>query len=204
MRKIIAILLVSLGIGVYAQTSSDKAQKLGIKTSINLSKLTGDEFENPTIKFGYTAGAFYQFEFSDPWFLHTEFLGNFQGSNFNNADDEYTRISLFYLDAPLLLGYHFKDKAHSISVGPYGSYLGLSSMFIGGKRKAHLNDLDLKPYDYGVALYYQMNGKLMSFQTGVKAGMNNINNGIKFVDINPATGNNGTINNLSFEIGMLF
>ncbi len=204
MKKTALFILLVLSGLVQAQNESD-VHKIGIKTSINLSQLRGSELQNPSIKFGYTAGAYYQFTINENLFLHSEFLGNFQGSNFDNADDEYSRISLFYLDFPVLLGFNLdEDKKHQVYLGPYGSYLGLSSMFIGGKRKAEQNDLDLLPFDYGGALYYQLNGKFMAFQIGVKAGMLDINNGINFANINPPTGNNGSIQNISLELGMLF
>ena len=205
MRTCVGFFLLLLGSAVYGQVESTSDNKIGIKTSINLSTIRGTELENPRLKFGYTAGAYYQHFLNKKWNLYTEFVGNFKGSNFKNDIDEYRRISLFYVDIPLMLMYHLDDeKKQSVLLGPYASYLGLSSLYVGSQRKAELSNIALKPMDFGVAGYYHLNGKFTTLQVGVKFGLYNINNGINFDDIKPETGKNGTISNVGIEIGMLF
>lgn len=199
------ILLLVLSTRVWGQTEPIGNTRLGIKTSIHASLLNGTEFINERPKFGYTAGAFYQYAFNGNYGLHTEFLGSFRGSKFKNGIGEYSKIALFYLDMPVLLSYQASsDAKNQFAVGPFASYLGLSSLFVGTQKKAEINDLQLKDMDYGVALYYHKKNKIATFQVGAKVGLRNINNGIYFENIMPITGNNGTINNLSLEIGYLF
>jgi hypothetical protein len=177
--------------------------RLGIKTNINISTLLGSELENPRPKFGYTAGAYFRYYISNKSGLYTEFVGNFKGSRFKNGIGEYNKIALFYLDLPLMYEYKLNDK-NSILGGINPSFLAMSSMFLDGQQKAASNRINLMPFDWGPAFYYHAYGKAVGFQAGVKVGLSNINNGINFENINPPTGNGGSIQNLSFELGMLF
>jgi len=189
----------------FAQDNSDDKGRLGIKTSINGSLLTGTELENARPKFGYTAGAFYQYPISNNLGLHSEIVASFRGSNFKNGIGEYSKIALFYLDFPFLLTYqNSKDSKNQYVLGPYASYQALSSMFVGAKKKAEINDIAIKDLDYGVAFYYHKKSNIAILQIGSKIGLRNVNDGIFFENILPPTGNNGTIFNLSFEIGYLF
>lgn len=188
-----------------AQQADRSTYKLGIKTSINISSLLGTEFENARPKFGYTAGVYFETpDFKKNWSLHTEALGSFRGSNFANGDTGYSQIALFYIDIAALPQYDFQEGKKSISFGPYLSYLGLSSLYIGEKKKAELNNLDLDPFDAGFVTYLTMHGPVASFQVGAKLGLKDVNNEINFDTYYPRTGKNGIIRNLSLEIGVLF
>lgn len=205
MRYFVYILFWLICTPSLAQTEASDNSRLGIKTSIHASLIYGTELQNASPKFGYTAGAYYQHAFNKSFGLHTEFVGSFRGSNFKNGIGEYSKVALFYLDLPLMLYYQeSKDATNQFAFGPVASYLGLSSLFVGTQKKAEINDLQLKDFDYGVALYYHKKNKITIFQVGAKLGLRNINNGIYFENIKPITGNNGSINNLSFEIGYLF
>ena len=125
-------------------------------------------------------------------------------SNFSNGDTGYSRIALFYVDVAALPQYNFQEGKKSISFGPYLSYLGLSSLYIGEKKKAELNNLDIDPLDAGFVTYFTIHGPLASFQVGGKLGLKDVNNGINFDTYYPRTGKNGIIRNLSLEIGVLF
>jgi len=188
-----------------AQEADRSTYKLGIKTSINISSLLGTEFENARPKFGYTAGVYFETpDFKKKWSLHTEALGSFRGSNFANGDTGYSQIALFYVDIAALPQYDFQEGKKSISFGPYLSYLGLSSLYIGEKKKAELNNLDLDPFDAGFVTYFTIHGPVASFQVGGKLGLKNVINGINFDSYYPRTGKGGIIRNLSLEIGVLF
>ena len=170
-----------------------------------MSTLVGNEFVNARPKFGYTAGAYYSYPLNSKLGIYSEFVGNFKGSKFNNDIDEYSKIALFYLDMPLMLEFKLgEEKSSGILVGINNSYLALSSVFVGAQRKAAFNEIALKRYDLGAVAYYHVYGDYVSFQFGIKQSVLNANNGVNFVDIDPATGNNGPIRNLTFEIGMFF
>lgn len=187
-----------------AQQSPISKHKVGIKTSINFSTLLGTEFENPRPKYGYTAGAYYRSINKKDLHLYSEIVGNFKGSNFSNGDTGYSRIASFYVDFTAIPMYNLGDKSKAIGVGAYGSFLGLSSMFVGDKKKAELNSIDLAPFDGGLVACYHSYGKSVTFQFGAKLGITDANDGINFIGYFPATGNGGFIRNLSIEIGMLF
>ncbi len=204
MRIVLFTLSCILYLGSIAQQTEEFPHKLGIKTSINMSTLLGTEFKNPRPKFGYTAGAYMHFNPSNKWSIYTEAVGSFRGSKFKNGDTGYSRIATFYVDMAALPTYQIPNSKNSVSAGPYASYLGLSSLYIGPKKKAELNDLNFKNTDVGLAVYYKKGGKTVDLQVGAKVALLNANDGVNFVGYKPKTGNGGTIRSLSFEIGMLF
>lgn len=204
-RTIVLIIILSSALHLSAQeTSKPASYKLGIKTAVNLSTLLGSEFENPTPRFGYTAGAYVYTAINKKWQFQTELLANFKGSNFKNDLEDYTKISTFCIDMPVMLGYRLNEGRNAVLFGPQFSYLSLSSMYIGSNAKAYINDIGLDPFGLDACVMYQVNGKVVGFQMGVKLGLLNINNGVNFENINPPTGKGGTIKPFSFEIGMLF
>jgi hypothetical protein len=179
--------------------------KVGLKTSINISTLTGTELQNPFAKYGYSAGIYLQTNPKKKLFIQPEVIGSFRGSTFRNGLSEYNKIALFYLDASPLLVYAIDpDKKHQIAVGPTFSTLLLSSVFVQGQKKAEENNLPLQPFDFNVSGYYQLVGKAVGFQTGIKIGLLNISDDFVLPSILPASGNGGTIKSVSFEIGFLF
>lgn len=187
-----------------AQTSSTNQNKLGVKTSINLSLLTGTELQNPRPKYGYTAGAYYIYNTNKKWNIYSELAGNFKGSKFRNGDTGYSEIALFYVDVAVLPMYKINDK-DAISFGPYASYLGLSSLYIGPKKKAEdIAEMGISPWDAGFATYYTKQNNIATFQIGAKIGLMNANDNVFFEDYFPQTGTGGFIRNVSLEIGVLF
>jgi hypothetical protein len=204
MRYHIFIPLLCFFTSVIAQQKAEFPHKVGIKTNINISTLLGSELQAPRPKFGYTAGPYLIFNPEKPWSLYTEAVGSFRGSKFKNGDTGYSRIATFYIDVSILPLYSIPNSNKAVSLGPYASYLGLSSLFIGAKKKPEINDIGFKNYDIGVASYYHIKGETVSLQIGGKLALINANNDVNFVGYYPKTGNGGIIRSLSFEIGMAF
>lgn len=206
MNRTFAIaILVLFTLPIFGQNENDK-YKAGIKTAINLSTYGGTELENPRPRFGYSAGAYVRLPLKNKFHFQAEIIGNFKGSNFGNNRDsnEYSKISTFYIDMPLLLGYDLDNEGQMLLIGPQVGALGLSSVYVGNAAKATESDLGLSPLAVDGCLMYQKNGKVASFQTGLKIGLHNINRWIRFEDVNPPTGKGGIIRSVSFEIGFLF
>ncbi|MBL6730903.1 MAG: hypothetical protein ISP74_08325, partial [Bacteroidia bacterium] len=67
-----------------------------------------------------------------------------------------------------------------------------------------IDKLNIKPWDYSLALYYHIPKAIVTFQFGTKIGLRNINNNLILNDIFPSINPKGSIQNISFEIGMLF
>lgn len=200
----ISLLLICSNL-VHAQGVSDK-YKAGIKTAINLSTFVGTELQNPRPRFGYSAGAYLRLPLKGDWSFQAELLGNFKGSNFaNNTDsNEYSKISTFYIDMPLMLGYNLDDDGQMLLFGPQVGALGLASVYIGNSAKAEEQELSLSPLAVDACLMYQKVNEIAGFQIGAKLGLHSINRWLEFEGINPPTGNAGTIRSLSFEIGFIF
>ena len=56
---LVIIVLALIEASSFAQSNDLANNKLGIKTSVNLSSMVGSALENPRIKFGYTAGSYF-------------------------------------------------------------------------------------------------------------------------------------------------
>jgi len=203
MRSFLYIVGFLIVHSAFAQSDESGDQKLGIKTSISAASLFGSELVNPRPKFGYAAGAYFSKNGKKKWGVYTELLGNFKGSKFSNGDTGYSRIALLYVDAAVLPKYSFSSE-HDAALGLYTSYLALSSLFVGGQQAAEANNLDLKPFDFGIAAYFIKKGNIASFQFGTKVGLVDINDGINFEGVKPATGTGGFIRSVGLEIGMIF
>ncbi|MDG2454617.1 MAG: outer membrane beta-barrel protein [Bacteroidia bacterium] len=202
--RILVLAILSLGVlSTFAQGAKTNSHKLGIKTSINISTLLGNELQNPRPKFGYTAGVYYHINQEKAWSLYTEYAASFRGSRFSNGDTGYSKIALFYLDFAAMPAYRLDNK-QTLSFGPYLSYLGLSSVFKGEQQKAYLNDIGMRPLDTGIAAYYTIQGTVVGFQIGGKLGLANANKDISFEDLKPAKGSGEAIRSLSLELGMIF
>jgi hypothetical protein len=187
---------------ILAQSNSISKHHLGVKTSINISSMIGSALKNPTPKYGYTAGSFCVFHSEKKITAYTEIVGNFKGSNFNNGDLGYSKIALFYVDASVLPMVKLKNK-NAIAVGPSLSYLGLSSIYVGAKKKSEIDKLNLKPWDLNLTVFYHIKKDIVTFQFGTKIGLIDIYNNLNLTTISPSI-DQGNIMNISFEIGMLF
>lgn len=205
MRTLFAsVLFCLLSLSSFGQGSGNKDFRLGIKTAINLSSLQGTELQNPRLRFGYSAGAYYRQELNRKYHFQAELLGNFKGSHFANGDGEYQSIATFYVDFPLLLARELGDEKHLLMVGPQVGLLGLSSMYVVRNAKSTTNDVGLKPWALDLCLAYQQVGTVAGWQLAVKYGLLNVNDKLEFEDINPPTGTGGSIYSLSFELGLIF
>jgi hypothetical protein len=204
MRNILTMIIIGILSTASAQNTVSENHKLGIKTSVNIATLLGEELQNPRPKFGYTAGAYYIRNQKKTWSIYSELAASFKGSKFANGDTGYSRISLFYLDLAVLPRYTFKENKHTISAGPYASYLALSSLYLGATPKPESSDLNFRPFDIGIAAFYTIPGTVASFQVGGKLSLIDANGGVNFVGAFPATGTGGLIRSVNFEIGMLF
>ena len=187
-----------------SQAQAPSKHHLGLKTSINFSSLLGNELQNPRPKFGYTAGPYAIINTNKKLDIYTEFVGNFKGARFSNGDTGYSRIALFYMDFVAMPLYNYNEDKNAIAIGPYASYLGLSSLYIGAKKKAELNDIGFRPWDAGIGAYVHVNGQYASFQVGTKVSLLSANRDVNFEGYFPKTGNGGFVRNVSLEIGMLF
>lgn len=201
------LLLVFVHAESQAQLYKDKDKyHLGMKVSSSFNMLHGTELENPTVKLNVNGGIFFKHKLGQNLHFQTEALASFKGSKFNNGRNRYQRIHLFYLDVPLYAQVNLqKGKPdHVVFLGPQFSYLLNSEVYVNGGAKALYKDLGLKPVDFAGVLGYQYNGYYTGFQICLKAGLRDINNGLKFIDVLPETGKGGNIYTLGFECGFLF
>lgn len=205
-RILWVLFLVSACVGSYAQEEASNNFKLGIKTGVNFSTLLGSEFQNARPRFGYTAGFFYRQNYGRKKnnMIQSEILATFRGSNFANPVGDYQSIPIFSLDMPVLFGIPLATRKY-IVVGPQVGYIALSSMYTNkALGKAYLNDVPFKPFNLDACIGYQSYNRTTGFQALIKNSVLNMNDGIFFEDINPPTGNGGTVYSFGIELSLLF
>lgn len=182
----------------------DEKYKFGIKLGCQISTILGEENSNPVPKFGLNGGVFMRRKFkSQKWGYQLELNGSFRGSSFTPKDKEYSAIRLFYIDMPLLVFINLtKNENHKILFGPQVSYLLSSSIYNGQFAVIYDSIPSVKKIDILACVGYQIRLGHLSFQTMLKYGFINLNDGL-LPGIKPI--NTGkSMNNFIFELNFLF
>jgi hypothetical protein len=196
-------------------------KNIGLRMGVSFNTILGSELVNPRPFFSYAGGFYYQKQLlrGRPYWLYTETSLRFAGSNFANFElsSDYTRITQLYLDVPLLLkinlsGSRRDDKGRNILFGPQVGHLLRSAIYLGEYRvpKNHLlwwqrwENLDFAPFDLNAVAAYEISRPRHAFVITARYGLININRGLYFADVTPATGSGGTIRNASLDFSFLF
>lgn len=105
-KKIIVIVLL-----LATQSSFSQGFKGGLLTGVVVSQVDGDNFDGYH-KFGFQLGAYTEFDLNEKWGLLVELKYIQKGSNKTDKKDPYNdfRISLNYIDLPVLLNYKYNEK----------------------------------------------------------------------------------------------
>jgi hypothetical protein len=196
-------------------------KNLGLRMGISFNTILGTELVNPRPFFGYAGGFYYQKQLlrGRPYWLYTEASLRFAGSNFSNYElsSDYNKITQLYLDLPVLLkinlsGSRRDDKGRNLLLGPQVGHLLRSAIYVGELKrpKNHLvwwqrwDNLAFAPFDLNAVASYEISRAQHSFMITARCGLININRGIYFEDVTPATGKGGTIRNASLDFSLLF
>ncbi|MFA7381713.1 MAG: outer membrane beta-barrel protein [Bacteroidia bacterium] len=197
--------------------SPNRNFKLGVRGGIAFSTFNPAVFSNPAFAFGITGGATARWKFGkikdaerENYRFGFEAQANFiyRGSTFDNLNGQYNRISLFYIDLPLL-GIMKLDKKGRVKLlgGIQGSYLANSSIFIKpDPYKTDTIDLKLKPFSLSAVGGVEYRTDVVGIQFFIKQGITDINKGMNattYPNLFP-TLRNGSIKNFTCELTFSF
>lgn len=163
--------------------------KLGVRAGLSFNTLSSGNLQNPRIGTGLTGGAYCRvklgrYNAKEPklfkYAFEPQFNFTYKGSRFANDTGEYSRISLFYLDMPLLfiINLDKKDGDYSLILGPQFSYLAKKSLFIKSDPVPVDPDsaqLKFNPFDVVLVAGLQYCTRYVNIQLLVKPGLSNIN-----------------------------
>jgi hypothetical protein len=189
----------------WSKPSENEKTRLGIKMGLQFCTLTGTALQNNTFRFGLLGGGYGRVNLKKGWSFQQEFQVSFRGSNFNSSSGEITSMKLLYLDAPLILFKQLKKKSpHKIGLGVSYAHLINSSLFIDNKSYPTGNAPDIDKNDWLAVVAYQYQFEFFALQAATKYGLRNINLGYAWPDNAKPINNNGSLNNLTFELSFIF
>ncbi|MBC7426248.1 MAG: PorT family protein [Bacteroidia bacterium] len=195
---------------------------LGLKIGFGFSTLSGTGLENPRPYFGYAIAMYQRFHLNKKksFAFQYEIAARFKGANFANGDSGYSKLSLFYIEMPLLASIKLNKSERLPSYILFGIQPGLlvkSTLAISESRKTpSYFDLPLANFDIAPVIAFQFAlANRVGVQFGFKYGLrnvatNNFNSGnpkfnlkdqpriVPF--INPGV----NVRNISFEMGFVF
>ncbi len=188
MKKVIITIVALLSLTIM-KAQEDKV-RFGIKGGINLSTLTGNEFdfiaENFESKLGFHIGALIEIPVSEKWAIQPELLFSIQGTQdsliFSIRDEngvllgenDGAKFNYNYLNVPILFKYYLA-RGFSLQGGPQLGFL-LSAKLKGGFNESESLDLEDNSFlDFGfnVGVGYQL-GSDIFFNANYNMGLTNV------------------------------
>lgn len=108
--------------GAFAQNEADntydKSPSFGIKGGLNLSTITGDDFDSPDMRTSFHIGAVAEFPLADMFSIQVEGLYSSQGFKTDlDVDNEDVEFQIDYINLPVLAKIYV-TKGLSLDVGP--------------------------------------------------------------------------------------
>jgi hypothetical protein len=179
--------------------------KLGIKTGAAFTRLNGGVLVNPAVKYGFTGGIFYRRPVGDLFHFQAETNAGFRGGNFRNGDDEYYKLSTFYIEVPVLWMVDLKKGSDDWAVfaGAQASYLANATIYVEPNVIPQREQPSLNPMDYMAVVGIQRNTYYAGIQLALKWGLTDINDNIAFDDFGPEP-QSGEIRNFGIELSVYF
>lgn len=195
--------------GVNAQPFQGSTKfRLGMNAGINMTSIGGTELKNPNPKVSMVLGAYYRYKMGKNLHLGTELNASFRGSAFDNGiSDAYNLIKFIYVDAPINLMVNTSGKSENkfLTLGVEPAYLLKSEIYVKPNNiKPRYRDYGFKSFDVAAVLGYHFDFYYFGLRPSVRLGLLNINDNLYMEDVLPATGNNGTIKNLTFDVKLYF
>lgn len=153
---------------------------LGVKAGLGFSNIQSEELTNKTTRPSMAVGLYGNYLFKQKILLQVEFNGSLKGANFSfdGVSSSLNRLSLFYLDIPIIVHYSFVKKAKLLP------FLGVQPSVIFRKDAYKSQEivpqpvvLGIKKYDFAVTagLLYKMHPKV-GLQLQFNYGLVNVNN----------------------------
>lgn len=203
--RLVTILLLSVQ-SVFGQLyPKDDTYKLGIKTGAVFTRLNGGVLVNPAIKYGFSGGVFFRHPVGNNFHVQVESNATFRGGNFKNGEDEYYKLSTFYLELPAMWMVDLKKGSDEwcAFVGAQASVLANATIYVDPNVIPQKEQPNLKNMDYFGIIGIQRNTYYAGFQLALKLGLTDINGGVEFVDFGPDP-RSGQIRNFGVELSVYF
>jgi hypothetical protein len=177
--------------------------KAGVKMGSGVGMMVGQELQNPRPKYIITGGAYLRYLFSKHWSLQPEVNVNFRGSNFNNGDGQYSSITEYALDVPLLIMYGLtKQNTVNILAGAQYSHTLNRSMYLKDSPVPASPTPSMSNDCWFVILGSQFHTPFIGFQVALKYGLTDLNTGLSPTLNPPNTGKD--IHQTVLELNILF
>lgn len=182
--------------------------KVGMNTGLNVATLLGTEFENARPKTAIVLGAAYRQKLSKSVHLGAELNASFRGSRFDNGiTDAYSAVKFIYLDLPISAMINTSGKAQNryLTLGLEPAYLLQSEIYVKPNDiKATYKDYGFHDFDLSAVVGYHFDFYYFGLRPSVRYGLINVNNNLKLDNVFPATGKNGSITGLTFDLKFYF
>ncbi|MFN7311980.1 MAG: outer membrane beta-barrel protein [Bacteroidota bacterium] len=189
--------------GTWVIPSMNEKHKPGIKLGTGFYTFTGGEMDNPTPMLGLNGTIYYRYKYNEKSAIQIETGISFKGSNFANSAGEYSRMRLYYLDAPLTWVRSLnKNNTTHLNIGVQYAYLLNASIFIEPSPIPETQKPALSKHDMMLVAGTQFYSGFVGFQVMAKYGLLNINNGL-IPNLNPPL-KNKDIHNFALELSLLF
>jgi hypothetical protein len=178
--------------------------KVGIKMGTGMGMMSGPELQNARPKYVITGGAYLHYRFSKHWSVQPEANITFKGSKFENGDNEYSSVTQYAIDLPVLLMYGLtKNNTVNLFAGMQYSYNLNRSVYLKNAPVPVSPTPSLRNDDWFVVAGSQFQTPFLGFQVGLKYGLCNLNTSPETWTLNPP--NTGKeIHQMVLELNILF
>jgi hypothetical protein len=177
--------------------------KAGVKMGTGMGMTVGGELLNPRPKVMISGGVYLHYRFSKHWSLQPEMNVAYKGSNYKNGDGQYTSLSVYTMDVPLLLmvGLTPENTVNLFTGMQYSRTLNRSMYEKGGLVPINPNPR-MHDDDWAVVLGTQFQTPFVGFQIALKYGLRDLNTGLSSTLNPPNTGKE--IHQSVLELNFLF
>ncbi len=179
---------------------------LGVKAGFSLSNLQSTELNNKSARPAMVVGLYGNYILNKKVTFQLEMNGILKGANFHFSQaSSLQRLSLFYLDLPILLNYSTKKTSKIIPFsGILPSIILRKDAYKTQEAVPQPVDLDLKKYDFAFSagVLFKINTSV-GLQLQVNYGIININNRLE-IPFYPLLGNGNAMYNRNLQLSLVF
>jgi hypothetical protein len=179
---------------------------LGVKAGVGFSNIVSSELSTSRVRPGMAVGLYGNYLIKKKILIQLEMNGNLRGAKFKfDKAASLNRLSLFYLDVPLIVHYKINKNAKLLPfAGGQASLIFRKDAYKSDEQVPQPANIDIKKYDLALTagILYQMHPKV-GLQLQLNFGMLNINNRLT-LPFYPYLGNGDPIYNRNLQLCLVF